>query len=160
MSLDHVTISKVVFTILYVQMEYEHAVTDIFLAITVGILDFDMVVPIVCSVVVATARSVVVATARSVVVATARSVVVATARFVVIATSRSVVVATARSVVIAIARSMHIATSRFVVVATARSVGIANWFRVIAVSFAAKDGFIFTVEVSTILISTGLFPQD
>ena len=120
MSLDHVTISKVVFTILYVQMEYEHAVTDIFLAITVGILDFDMVVPIVCSVVVATARSVVIATARS----------------------------------------MLIATSRFVVVATARSVGIANWFRVIAVSFAAKDGFIFTVEVSTILISTGLFPRD
>ena len=63
-----------------------------------------------------------------------------------------VVVAIICSVVVVIVCSM--------VVDTTRSVVIANQFRVIAILVVVKDGFIFTVEVSTILISTGLFTQD
>ena len=55
---------------------------------------------------------------------------------------------------------MAVAMVYFVVVPIICSVVIANWFKVIDVSVAAKDGFIFTVEVSTILISTRLFTQD
>ena len=119
-SFDPVTVSKVVLTILCVQMEYENAVIVMFLSITVGIVNFDMVVTIVCSVVVAIICSVVLIIVCSVVAATIHSVVIA----------------------------------------TVRSVDIASWLRVFVVSVAAKDGFIFTVEVSTILIPIELFTQD
>lgn len=111
-SFDPVTVSKVVLTILCVQMEYENAVIVMFLSITVGIASFGMVVAIICPVVVAIIFSVVVATIRS------------------------------------------------VVIAPVHSVDIASWLRVFVISVAAKDGFIFTVEVSTILIPIELFTQD
>ena len=111
-SFDPITVSKVVFIILYVRMEYEMEFAVMLLVMSMGTVGFDMAVAMVYFVVVAIICSVVVVIVCSMVVATARSVI------------------------------------------------IANWFRVIDVSVAVKDGFIFTVEVSTILISTRLFTQD